>query len=67
MECKKNINMERCNCTYPGCTHKGLCCECIEYHKSKRQLPGCFFPQDAEATWDRSYEYFAELVKNKKV
>lgn len=67
MECKKDKNAERCNCTYPGCDKRGICCECIEYHKSKRQLPACFFPKEEEASWDRTYEHFAELVMNKKV
>lgn len=67
MECQKAKNLEKCNCSYPGCLRKGLCCECLEFHRSRRELPACFFPQEVEATWDRSYEQFAELVKNKKV
>jgi hypothetical protein len=27
-----------------------------------RQLPACAFPDDAEATYDRSFEHFAKLV-----
>ncbi|MEE9936819.1 MAG: DUF6485 family protein, partial [Deltaproteobacteria bacterium] len=27
---------------------KGVCCDCVAYHLQKRQLPGCFFPKDAE-------------------
>ena len=33
----------------------------------KRELPGCFFPKDAERTYNRSFEYFAGLVKNGKI
>jgi len=62
MECNKEINLEKCNCTYP-CSKKGLCCECISYHLEMRQLPACCFPKEAEATYDRSFEYFARLVK----
>jgi hypothetical protein len=28
-----------------------------------RQLPACFFPDDAEKTYDRSYEYFVKLCQ----
>lgn len=61
MDCNKTKNLDMCTCTYPGCPRKGACCECVEYHQSKNQLPGCFFPKDAEATWDRSYKHFARL------
>ncbi len=64
MECRKEENLESCACTYPGCSRKGLCCECLQYHLRSRQLPGCCFPPDAEASYDRSFEKFAELVNN---
>jgi hypothetical protein len=41
---------------------QGLCCECLTYHLKSRQLPGCCFPPEAEATFDRSFEHFARLV-----
>lgn len=64
MECV-NIekNLENCTCSY-DCSKRGNCCECIKYHRSKRQLPGCFFPEEAEKTYDRSFEHFARLVKD---
>lgn len=55
-------NLEFCNCTYPGCSRKGICCECVQYHQRMRQLPGCFFSKEDEATWDRSYKNFARIV-----
>lgn len=67
MECNKENNLERCKCTYPGCSRKGTCCECITYHLNMRQLPACLFPADIEKTYDRSFEKFAELVQEKKV
>ncbi len=67
MECRKDQNMEFCSCTYPSCARKGICCECVLYHRKKRQLPGCFFNPEAEKTYDRSYEYFAELVNRKEL
>ena len=67
MECNKEKNLEKCNCTYEPCPRKGVCCECITYHLKMRQLPGCCFPANAEATYDRSYEHFARLVREKRM
>jgi len=67
MECKKPSNAASCNCTYDPCPRKGLCCECLTYHLRSRQLPGCCFPPDAEATYDRSFAHFARLVTAKKL
>ncbi|MBC8524300.1 MAG: hypothetical protein ISR54_07820 [Chlorobium phaeobacteroides] len=61
MECKKEENLTRCNCTYEPCPRKGICCECIAYHKAKGQLPACLFPDDAEKSWDRSIARFIEV------
>ena len=51
-------NLATCTCSYPDCSRKGKCCECVEYHRSHGELPGCFFPQEAEATYNRSVAYF---------
>ena len=67
MECNQERNLKQCNCTYDPCSKKGICCECISYHLKMRQLPGCCFPTDAEATFDRSYEHFSRLVQSGKV
>lgn len=53
-------NKEMCNCTYP-CSRKGTCCECIAYHRRRGELPACYFPEEAEKTYNRSIEYFVEL------
>jgi len=53
MECKKDQNKENCNCTY-SCSKKGVCCDCIAYHRKLGQLPACYFPNDIERTYDRS-------------
>ncbi len=58
MHCNnQKANLERCNCTYQ-CPRKGICCECLAYHRSMNQLPACFFDKDAENTYDRSVEHF---------
>ncbi|MDA3895249.1 MAG: DUF6485 family protein [Desulfobacteraceae bacterium] len=67
MECKKEENLNNCNCSYEPCAQKGICCECIKYHLKSRQLPACCFSEDAEATYDRSFEHFARLVQQNKI
>ena len=67
MECKKEKNMDTCNCSYEPCSRKGFCCDCIRYHVKSRQLPACCFPADAEKTYDRSFQHFARLVNEGKI
>lgn len=64
MECGNiNKNLDSCNCSYPGCSRKGRCCECLQYHLSSQSLPACCFPDDVEKTYDRSFRRFAQLYK----
>ena len=63
MECRKEKNLKKCNCSYPGCPKKGVCCECLHYHLARKELPACCFPDDIAKTDERSFEKFAELVK----
>ena len=66
MKCPNEAkNKEFCTCSYPGCSRKALCCECLRYHLGSGQLPGCVFPPEAEKTYDRSIEYFVSLHKKK--
>jgi hypothetical protein len=58
MECKKNENLKNCPCSYPDCPRKGLCCECIKYHRSMNELPACYFSLEAERSYDRSIDKF---------
>lgn len=67
MECKKDTNLARCNCSWPSCSRKGVCCDCMAYHLKSRELPACAFPADAERTYDRTFEHFARLVREGKV
>ena len=62
MDCKKEANAHRCTCSYEACSNKGVCCDCLAYHLKSRQLPACCFPEQAERTYDRSFEHFARLV-----
>ncbi|HLA84780.1 MAG TPA: DUF6485 family protein [Thermoguttaceae bacterium] len=67
MECSKSRNLEVCNCSYSPCSRKGICCDCLRYHLRSRELPACCFPDEAERTFDRSFEHFARLVQGKSV
>ena len=67
MECKQTTNLQNCNCSYSPCSRKGVCCDCIRYHLSMRELPACCFSNDAERTFDRSFEHFARLVETEKI
>ena len=67
MECRKQDNLDFCNCSYGPCSRKGICCECLQYHLRSRQLPGCCFSDAAERTYDRSFDHFARLVAAGKV
>jgi hypothetical protein len=55
----KEENLKHCTCTY-NCNKRGLCCECVAYHRSKGAIPGCFFTKAGEATWDRSGANFCK-------
>jgi hypothetical protein len=54
-------NLKKCNCSYHGCPRKGICCECLEYHKIKSQLPACYFASEVEKEYDRSIKRFIEI------
>ncbi|MCD4813418.1 DUF6485 family protein [bacterium] len=49
--------MKYCNCTYP-CSRKGICCECVAYHRQLGELPACYFDAKTEKTYDRSVEAY---------
>ena len=50
VECKTEENKIDCNCSYP-CDRKGMCCECLSYHRNRGEVPACFFPKDVEKTF----------------
>ena len=64
-ECKVESNKKRCNCTYTGCSKKGMCCDCIQYHFRMGELPACLFPQDVEKTYDRTIERFVKTFRER--
>lgn len=66
MECKKKTNMKLCNCSYDPCSRKGICCECLHYHRDLGELPACFFPDDIEKGYDRSVANFVKVWTERK-
>ncbi|MCM8791971.1 MAG: DUF6485 family protein [Candidatus Omnitrophica bacterium] len=63
-ECvNKKDNLLKCSCTYEPCSRKGICCECLHYHRQHNELPACFFPKDIERTYDRSLKRFLSIYK----
>lgn len=56
-------NLASCNCSYEPCLRKGICCECISYHRELGQIPACFFPANIEKTYDRSISNFIRTYK----
>ena len=59
MNCNIQNNLQNCNCTYQ-CDKKGKCCECVAYHRTRKELPACYFLDTKEKTYDRSVEnYFS--------
>jgi len=66
--CNQDELMKNCACSYSSCSRRGKCCECIQYHLKSNQLPGCAFAKiskDAERSYNRDFEYFADLVLKK--
>jgi hypothetical protein len=62
--CNIDTNKTHCTCTF-SCGKAGICCACLDYHRSKAELPGCYFPKETEKTGDRSIASFINVVKQK--
>lgn len=67
MECKKDLNKVECTCTAVTCSKRGVCCDCVRYHRERGEIPGCFFPPATERTWDRSVANFIRSVANSSI
>lgn len=59
----KEKNLQKCNCTYEPCSRKGICCECLAYHRRNGELPACYFTAAVEKTYDRSIARFMKMSK----
>jgi len=64
-KCRSDKNLARCNCYYEPCSRKGICCECLAYHWSMKELPACLFPDQVERTYDRSLRRFISVYRDK--
>ena len=62
----RNKNLVKCTCTYVSCDKRGFCCECIESHKARGELPGCLFPPEAERTFDRIIRHYIEVMQDRE-
>lgn len=56
-------HLKQCTCSYEPCSRKGVCCECLAYHRSQGELPACYFPEAVERSYDRSIRRFVRLHK----
>lgn len=63
--CRIEDNKKNCPCTYEPCVRKGLCCDCLQYHRNNGELPACFFPPDIEKKYDRTIEKFIEIYQKR--
>ncbi|MBU0615403.1 MAG: hypothetical protein KJ601_04885 [Nanoarchaeota archaeon] len=61
MECKINGNKQRCSCLHTECSRHGICCECISYHLSSKELPACCFSKEIADMDERSFDKFIEV------
>jgi len=41
MECKKELNEKDCACEHASCPRHGVCCDCVKYHKTRKEIPCC--------------------------
>ena len=63
-ECpNQTVNLAQCPCTYEPRERKGLCCECLRYHRAMGELPACYFTPEVERTYDRSIARFLHSQK----
>lgn len=56
-------NQGDCNCTYHPCPRKGVCCECIAYHRQNAEIPACFFSPGIEKNYNRSIANFIKTYR----
>ena len=61
MECQKPKNLKNCTCLHIECARHGICCECLQYHLSSKELPACCFPNEISKTDERSFQKFVEI------
>ncbi len=41
MQCRKESNIKNCPCDEMECPRRGVCCECVAYHRSRGSLTAC--------------------------
>ena len=53
---------KNCPCTYASCKRKPNCNECIAYHRTRKELPACYFSKEDEKTYDRSIKNYINIL-----
>lgn len=64
MDFKKEANKAKCACTYMTCPRRGDCYACVEHHRTRNEIVGCFFKPEVEKTYDRSVKNFVNSMKD---
>ncbi len=65
-DCTVEQNKAECNCTYEPCSRKGVCCQCVSYHRRLGELAACFFVEYVERTYDRTIEAFVKSYQRRE-
>ena len=60
MSCAKCSVDVNCTCTNTGCSAWGDCRQCVPKHRDHGEIPGCFFTEAGEKTYDRSLQNFLQ-------
>jgi hypothetical protein len=68
MACTRTNNLgleNNCKCTFTDCDNWGKCCSCILNHRTKGEIPGCFFTPEGEKAGDRSVGFFIKSIEKR--
>lgn len=61
----KCINYERnkefCRCPHPECDKHVMCCDCLQYHLKRRELPVCIDTTNVDKILDKDLRAYVEL------
>ncbi|MFW6235149.1 MAG: DUF6485 family protein [Desulfovibrionales bacterium] len=54
------VDRQECPCTSLGCPRHGLCCQCMQYHRKRMEIPVCYFSEEEEKTYNRTLEFYSK-------
>jgi hypothetical protein len=64
MACSSEQSLKQCTCSFTSCDKRGNCCKCVAYHLDRGEIPGCFFTEAGERSYDRS---LANLARDRNL